>query len=232
MRSPIVPNGQPGPHDIPNLWTVPFPCALIVFSVGDRRHQRQPSAPSSRSPSSVSRSRLNWQIPSQSCGTRHINLANPFALVIQPDRQRHALPIGDHLHRPGHRDWQVGKLSTEDRRAAVVVVLINRIIGVETAAVVVWRRSPAEMGGKWSFASTLGVAGLRQFRPVWNLTSPECTRSPQMLSCVVSPPSAVSEARLALRNFYNITIRIANVAEGLAVIVLWLCDKHGSSISP
>ena len=108
MRSPIVPNGQPGPHDIPNLWTVPFPCALIVFSVGDRRHQRQPSAPSSSSPSSVSRSRLNWQIPSQSCGTRHINLANPFALVIQPDRQRHALPIGDHLHRPGHRDWQVG----------------------------------------------------------------------------------------------------------------------------
>ena len=48
----------------------------------------------------------------------------------------------------------------------------------------------------------------------------------------VSCPSAVSEARLALRNFYNITIRIANVAERLAVIVLWLCDKHGSSISP
>ena len=43
---------------------------------------------------------------------------------------------------------------------------------------------------------------------------------------------AVSEARLALPNFYNITIRIANVAARLAVLVLWLCDKLGSSISP
>jgi hypothetical protein len=43
---------------------------------------------------------------------------------------------------------------------------------------------------------------------------------------------AVSEVRLALPNFYNITIRIANVAARLAVLVLWLCDKLGSSISP
>src|ERR1700723_3068528 len=51
-----------------------------------------------------------------------------------------------------------------------------------------------------------------------------------MLLCVV--PLAVSEARLVLRNFDNITIRIANVAERLAGILLWLCNKHGSSISP
>jgi hypothetical protein len=48
----------------------------------------------------------------------------------------------------------------------------------------------------------------------------------------VSCRLAVSEARLALPNFYNITIRIANVAARLAVLVLWLCDKLGSSISP
>jgi len=43
---------------------------------------------------------------------------------------------------------------------------------------------------------------------------------------------AVSEVRLALPNFYNIAIRIANVAARLAVFVLWLCDKLGSSASP
>ena len=48
----------------------------------------------------------------------------------------------------------------------------------------------------------------------------------------VSCRLAVSEARLALPNFYNITIRIANVAERLAVVILWLCDKLGSPISP
>ncbi len=48
----------------------------------------------------------------------------------------------------------------------------------------------------------------------------------------VSRRSAVSDARLALPNFYNITIRIANVAARLAVLVLGLCDKLGSSISP
>ena len=49
--------------------------------------------------------------------------------------------------------------------------------------------------------------------------SPECTRSPQMLSCVLRR-LAVSEVRLALPNFYNITVRIANVAARLAVLVL------------
>src|ERR1700733_2819262 len=43
---------------------------------------------------------------------------------------------------------------------------------------------------------------------------------------------AVSEVRLALPNFYNIAIRIANVAARLAVLVLWLRDKLGSSASP
>ena len=43
---------------------------------------------------------------------------------------------------------------------------------------------------------------------------------------------AVSEIRLALPDFDNITIRIAHVAERLAVLVLWLCDKLGSSTSP
>jgi hypothetical protein len=42
----------------------------------------------------------------------------------------------------------------------------------------------------------------------------------------------VSEVRLALPNFDNIAIRIANVAARLAVLVLWLCDKFGSSSSP
>ena len=31
----------------------------------------------------------------------------------------------------------------------------------------------------------IGVARLRRLRPVWNLTLSDCTRSPQMLSCVV-----------------------------------------------
>jgi hypothetical protein len=48
----------------------------------------------------------------------------------------------------------------------------------------------------------------------------------------VSCRLAVSEARLALADFYNVTIRISNVAARLAVLFLWLCDKLGSSISP
>ena len=44
--------------------------------------------------------------------------------------------------------------------------------------------------------------------------------------------SAVSDARLALPDFYNVTIRIANVAARLAILVLWLCDELGSSASP
>ena len=63
-----------------------------------------------------------------------------------------------------------------------------------------------------------------------DLTSPEGTRSPPMRSCVYR--LAVSEVRLALPNFYDVTVRIANVAARLAVLVLWLCDKLGSSTSP
>ena len=43
---------------------------------------------------------------------------------------------------------------------------------------------------------------------------------------------AVSDARLALADFYNVAIRIANVAGRLAVLFLWLCDKLGPSVSP
>src|SRR5579864_6044107 len=43
---------------------------------------------------------------------------------------------------------------------------------------------------------------------------------------------AVSNARVALPNFYNIAIRIANVAARFAVLGLRLCDKLGSSTSP
>jgi hypothetical protein len=45
-------------------------------------------------------------------------------------------------------------------------------------------------------------------------------------------PLAVSDARLALADFYDVTVRIANVAARLAVLFLWLCDKLGSSTSP
>src|SRR5271165_424463 len=48
----------------------------------------------------------------------------------------------------------------------------------------------------------------------------------------VSRRLAVSEARLALADFYDVSIRIANVAARLAVLFLWLCDKLGSSTSP
>jgi len=48
----------------------------------------------------------------------------------------------------------------------------------------------------------------------------------------VSCRSAVSEARLALPNFYNVTIRIAKVAAYLAVVVPGRRDKFGASISP
>ena len=70
-----------------------------------------------------------------------------------------------------------------------------------------------------------------------DLMSPKCRRSPEILCghhrCFhVSCRLAVSEVRLALPNFYNITIGIANVAARLAVLVLWLCDKLGSSTSP
>ena len=48
----------------------------------------------------------------------------------------------------------------------------------------------------------------------------------------VSCRLAVSEARLALPNFYNITVRIAKVAARLAVVVPWRRDEFGASISP
>ena len=44
--------------------------------------------------------------------------------------------------------------------------------------------------------------------------------------------SAISDARFALPNLYNVAVGIANVAARLAVFVLWLCDKLGSSTSP
>ena len=48
----------------------------------------------------------------------------------------------------------------------------------------------------------------------------------------VSCRLAVSDARVALPNFYDIAIRIANVAARLAVLGLWLRDELGSSTSP
>src|ERR1700685_1476013 len=48
----------------------------------------------------------------------------------------------------------------------------------------------------------------------------------------VSWSLAVSGARIALPNFYNIAIRIANVAARLAVLGLRLRDELGSSTSP
>ena len=45
-------------------------------------------------------------------------------------------------------------------------------------------------------------------------------------------PYSRKRCPLALPNFDNMTIRIANVAARLAVLVLWLCDKLGSSASP
>jgi hypothetical protein len=64
---------------------------------------------------------------------------------------------------------------------------------------------------------------------LWNLTSPKRMRSPRMLSCAASFNRRRSPA---LPNFYNITIRIANVAARLAVLVLWPSDKLCPSISP
>ena len=48
----------------------------------------------------------------------------------------------------------------------------------------------------------------------------------------VSSRLAVSKARLALADLYNVAIRIANVAARLAVLFLWLCDERGSSTTP
>src|SRR5580704_1712829 len=55
-------------------------------------------------------------------------------------------------------------------------------------------------------------------------------RSSGGLSRIVS--LAVSDARVALPNFYNVAVRIANVAARLAVLGFWLRDELGSSLSP
>src|SRR6202453_1383227 len=47
-----------------------------------------------------------------------------------------------------------------------------------------------------------------------------------------SCPLAVGDAWLALPDFYNIAVGIANVAAGLAVLVLWLGNKLCSSPGP
>jgi len=44
--------------------------------------------------------------------------------------------------------------------------------------------------------------------------------------------STVRNARLALSNFYNITVGIADVAARLAILILWLRDELGSAASP
>src|SRR5580693_953717 len=43
---------------------------------------------------------------------------------------------------------------------------------------------------------------------------------------------AIGDARVALANFYNVAIGIANVAAGLAVFGLWLGDELGASAFP
>ena len=50
--------------------------------------------------------------------------------------------------------------------------------------------------------------------------------------CHASCRLAVSDARLALPDFDNIAIRIANVAACLAVLLLWLGDKLGPATPP
>src|SRR5580700_4555970 len=76
------------------------------------------------------------------------------------------------------------------------------------------------------------VSAPHQARPIVlrDLASPECTQSPRCFhaSCCL----AVSNARVALPNFYNIAIRITNVAARLAVLGLRLRDELGSSTLP
>src|ERR1700729_10258 len=90
-------------------------------------------------------------------------------------------------------------------------------------------------------------------RPRWRssgqirlpVTTPQATKLKAMLTkkqiCarMTDPPVgrfqvslrlAVSDARVALPNFDNVTIRIANVAAHLAVLGFWLGDKLGSAL--
>src|ERR1700733_5281946 len=79
------------------------------------------------------------------------------------------------------------------------------------------------------------------------VTTPQATKLKTMLTkkqiCarMTDPPigrlhvscrSAVSDARVALPNFDNIAIGIADIAARLAVFGLWLRDKLGSAASP
>ena len=48
----------------------------------------------------------------------------------------------------------------------------------------------------------------------------------------LSDGMAVREIRLALPDFYDVAVGIANVAARLSILLLWPCDEVGSSISP
>src|ERR1700761_3201563 len=58
---------------------------------------------------------------------------------------------------------------------------------------------------------------------------------PVRLHGVISPgigPLPVSNPRVALPNFYNIAVRIANIAARLAILGLRLRDEFGAATSP
>src|ERR1700682_3607439 len=67
-------------------------------------------------------------------------------------------------------------------------------------------------------------------RPQRHVSSVPTTKVARLFDQLVG--LAVSNPRIALPNFYNITIRIANVAARLAVLGLRLRDELGSSTSP
>ena len=48
----------------------------------------------------------------------------------------------------------------------------------------------------------------------------------------LSDGMAIREVRLALPDFYDVAVGIANVAARLSILLLWRCDEAGSSISP
>jgi hypothetical protein len=60
-----------------------------------------------------------------------------------------------------------------------------------------------------------------------------CTRMPTLtMLSRLSFRLAVSDARVALPDFYNVAVGIANVAARLAVFGLWLGDELGPPASP
>src|SRR6476646_11163027 len=81
-------------------------------------------------------------------------------------------------------------------------------------------RSPRVRPGKFVFSDAKRL--LQQYLPT--------TEVARLVDQLVG--LAVSNARIALPNFYNIAIRIANVAARLAVLGLRLRDELGSSTSP